>query len=129
MMAQPRVALVFVPQGEPSMPHLALPLLKGYLQTRLGVSADLFDLNLAFYRQLLSRDGVISLMTLLENGAGWPRTRPSRPIWRRSRSISTAPSHCWTAGPGTRRATPGRSTGWPMPVPFSGASIRAMPSP
>lgn len=62
----PRVALVFVPQGEPCMPHLALPLLKAYLQKGLGVPADLFDLNLAFYRQLLSRDGAASLISRLE---------------------------------------------------------------
>jgi hypothetical protein len=65
-----KVALVFVPQGEPAMPHMALPMLKGYLQERLGVSADLVDLNLAFYRQLLSRDGVSSLTRLLEKRGG-----------------------------------------------------------
>ncbi len=70
MTALLRVALVFVPQGEPAMPHMALPMLKGYLQTRLGVSADLLDLNLAFYRQLLSGDGVTSLAQLLEKRGG-----------------------------------------------------------
>lgn len=75
MPAWPRVALVFVPQGEPSMPHLALPTLKAYLQTCHKVSADLFDLNLTFYRQLLSRDGITSLILQLDE-RGLPARDP-----------------------------------------------------
>jgi hypothetical protein len=45
-------------------------MLKGYLQACLWVSADLLDLNLAFYRQLLSREGVTSLTRLLEKRGG-----------------------------------------------------------
>ena len=91
MTPRPRVALVFVPQGEPAMPHLALPMLKAYLQAQLGVSADLFDLNLIFYRQLLSRDGVTSLTRLLEGHGLLTRGRTLRShLARLAEDISVA---------------------------------------
>lgn len=79
MTSWPRIALVFAPQGEPAMPHLALPMLRGYLLARLGVSADLHDLNLAFYRQLLSFEGLMSLSRILEGKRLFARDPALRP--------------------------------------------------
>jgi anaerobic magnesium-protoporphyrin IX monomethyl ester cyclase len=60
-----KVCLIYPPQGEPSYPHPALPLLKAYCQAATGASVRVVDLNVTFYRWLASNDGLDHLQRRL----------------------------------------------------------------
>ena len=49
-----RILLIFPIGWVPTYPYLALPLLKGYLNTK-NVKVEIFDDNLNFYQTILSK--------------------------------------------------------------------------
>jgi len=61
-MAQPQVALVFPPVWDPKQPYLALPTLAAVLR-RDGIETTLFDDNIDYYHQLLSRSWLDEVIT------------------------------------------------------------------
>jgi len=79
-----KTALVFPPQWYPSQPYLALPTLKGFLESR-GHAVDQIDINIEIYDTFLSRQYletcVEKIRERMSRPAYTPEENQAREVW------------------------------------------------